>query len=95
MPTWRMKLTPLLRFSHSFSGERPSKIEGVRRSSASVKSHWDSARRSTSLGRAGGWREGDVGADSMEVWPFDAISIFEDGKKDLEYQLAIRQRINR
>ena len=57
IPTWRMKLTPLLRFSRSFSGVTPSRIEGVRRSSASVKSHCVSATMRISLGSAGVWSD--------------------------------------
>ncbi len=54
MPTWRMKFTPLLRYSRSVFGGRPSRMEGVRSSSASVKSHWVSASMGISLARAGG-----------------------------------------
>lgn len=60
IPTWRMKFTPLLRFSRSFSGVSPSRIEGVSRSSASVKSHCVSATMRISLGRAGLWSDWEL-----------------------------------
>ncbi len=53
MPIWRMKLTPLARLSRSFSGVMPSRIDGVRKSSSSLKIHCASARKRTSDGRAG------------------------------------------
>lgn len=55
MPTWRMKFTPLLLFSRSFSGDRPSTIDGVWSNSTSVKSHCVSAIMRISLGRAAGF----------------------------------------
>ena len=73
MPTWRMKLTPLSRLSRSFSGDRPSRTEGVRRSSDSVKSHCDSARRRSSLGKAGGCRDGDL--EDAVIWGSDIACI--------------------
>ncbi len=56
-----MKLTPLLRFSRSFSGVKPSRIDGDRSSSDSVNIHWLSTAISTSSGRAGG--AGERGVD--------------------------------
>ena len=54
MPTCMMKLTPLPRFSRSLEGESPARMEGVRRSSDSLKSHWDSERRRRLCGEEGG-----------------------------------------
>ena len=73
MPTWRMKLTPLLRLSRSFSGDKPSRMDGVRRSSVSVKSHCDSARRRSLLGKAGGCRDGDL--EDAGIWGSDTACI--------------------
>ena len=73
MPTWRMKLTPLPRLSRSFSGDRPSRTEGVRRSSDSVNSHCDSARRRSSLGRAGGCGDGEPEVGG--IWGSDTACI--------------------
>lgn len=53
------------------------------RSSDSVNSHWDSARRRSSLGSAGGWREGDLEAGLVGFWILDATGIFNDGKTRL------------
>ena len=39
MPTWRIKFTPFPRFSRSFSGLRPSRIDGALASSASENNH--------------------------------------------------------
>jgi len=64
MPTWSMKFTPLPLFSRSFSGDKPSIIEGVRSKSSSVNNHCDSAIIRTSVGRA----DGCVGAGMVEDW---------------------------
>jgi hypothetical protein len=55
----------------------------VPRSSDSVNSHWDSARRRSSLGSAGGWREGDLEAELVEFWILNATGIFNGGSTRL------------
>ncbi len=53
MPTCMMKLVPLYRSSRSFSGDMPSTIEGVRKSSSMVKIHCASASASTAFAGLG------------------------------------------
>lgn len=53
------------------------------RSSDSVNSHWDSARRRSSLGSAGGWREEDLDAELVEFWILDATGIINGGQRRL------------
>ena len=83
MPTWMMKLQPLERDSRSFWAGMPASMEGVRRSSAGVNSHCDSARRRSSLGRDGGaGRKGEpVVEDGAVSWEeADGIAVDVRGR---------------
>ena len=66
MPTCNMKFTPLDRFSRSLVAGTPASMEGVRRSSSSVKSHCDSARKSSSDGNTGGCWDREVRVEVLD-----------------------------
>lgn len=69
MPTWVMKFTPLLRLVCSASMDMPSRREGVRDISESVKSHcvWDSRRIGfEGDGTGGRWVFAEEGIDGID-----------------------------
>jgi len=67
MPTCSMKLTPFLRSVRSSSGDMPSTMEGVWRSSSSVKIHCCSASTTAGGGGRGGSRRGRAGLSVVDT----------------------------